>query len=187
MLVGYVAVACLGAMTVGLFAPEALRVLVARSYHPEAASIPALLLAFAAVALGAYTVTSIGIGLALKTPLLGIAAWAGALAAGLAHLAFTPRLGPPGAALATLAGYVSVACLTFALAQRVRPMPYRGGAALALFGLALGLAFAAQRFAPQGIAGVAVRAAAIVLYAAVCWRMRVWTERTAVAAVPGGD
>jgi hypothetical protein len=51
-----------------------------------------------------------------------------------------------------------------------------------LFALALGLALAAVRLAPPGVAGVAVRVAAIVLYAGTCWRARVWTERTAVAA-----
>jgi hypothetical protein len=94
-----------------------------------------LLLAFAAVALGAYTVASIGIGLALRTPLLAVGAWCGALVAAAAHVLLTPRLGPSGAAVATLAGYTAVAGLTFVLAQRVHPLPYRGGRAAGLFAL----------------------------------------------------
>jgi O-antigen/teichoic acid export membrane protein len=181
VLVGYVAVASLGAMVVGLFAPEVLSVLVTRAYHPEAAALPALLLAFAAVALGAYTVGSIGIGLALKTPLLAVGAWSGAVVAAATHAALTPRLGPSGAAIATLAGYVGVAWVTYLLAQRVHPLPYRGGRAVGLFALALGLALAAERLAPPGVWGVAARLAAVLMFVAACVRARVWTERAAVA------
>ncbi len=181
VLVGYVAIASLGAMIVGLFAPEVLGVLVTRAYRPEAAALPALLLAFAAVALGAYTVGSIGIALALKTPLLAIAAWTGACVAGAGHAVLTPRLGPAGAAIATLAGYTSVAIVTFVLAQRVHPLPYRGTRAVGLFALALALALAAERWALPGAWGVVVRLAAVLGFAAVCVRARVWTERAAVA------
>jgi O-antigen/teichoic acid export membrane protein len=191
VLVSYIAVACLGAMVVGLFAPEILSVLVTRAYHPEAASLPALLLAFAAVALGAYTVASIGIGLALRTPLLAVGAWCGALVAAASHALLTPRLGPSGAAIATLAGYTGVASVTFVLAQRVHPLPYRGGRAAGLFALALALGVAAERWAPAGVWGVAARAAAVLVYVGVCVRARVWTERSAVAAAaaapPAGD
>ena len=181
VLVGYVAVASLGAMVVGLLAHEALQLLVTRAYHPEAAEPAALLLAFAAVALGAYTVASIGIGLALKTPLLAASAWCGAGVAAVAHALLTPRLGPTGAAMATLAGYSAVAVATFVLAQRVHPLPYRGGRAVVLFVLALALAVAAQRLAPAGAWGLAVRAAAVLAFVAVLIRVRVWTERAAVA------
>jgi O-antigen/teichoic acid export membrane protein len=182
VLVGYVAVASLGAMVVGLFAPEVLGVLVTQAYRPQEASLPALLLAFAAVALGAYTVASIGIGLALRTPLLAVGAWAGALVAVASNLLLTPRLGPVGAGMATLAGYLGVAIVTFRFAQRVHPLPYRGGLAAGLFLLALALAVAAQRLSPPGAAGMALRGAAVLVYVAVCARGRVWTERAAVAA-----
>jgi len=184
VLVGYVALAAFGAMFVGLFAPEVLRLLVTRAYRPEAASLPALLLAFAAVALGAYTVVSIGIGLALKTPLLAVGAWAGALAGVAAQVWLTPRLGAAGAAIATLVAYSGVALATYVLAQRVHPMPYRAARAAALFALALALALAAQRLAPAGLAGVGVRLLALAAFAGTCWRLRVWTERGAVADAP---
>ncbi len=181
VLVAYLALACLGAMVVGLFAPEVLRLLVTKAYRPEAAALPALLLSFAAVALGAYTVTSIGIGLALKTPLLGIGAWGGALVAGLVHVALTPRLGPTGAAVATLAGYVGVAGLTYVMAQRVRPLPYRADVAAGLFAMAIGLALAAHALAPPGAWGVGVRMLAVLVYVGVCWKARVWSERASIA------
>jgi O-antigen/teichoic acid export membrane protein len=182
VLVGYIAVASLGAMVVGLFAPEVLGVLVTRAYRPEAASLPALLLAFAAVALGAYTVASIGIGLALRTPLLAAGAWSGAIVAVAAHMLLTPRLGPVGAACATLAGYLGVAVVTYRLAQRVHRLPYRGGLAAGLFALALALAVVAQRFAAPGAWGLVTRALAVLAFAGVCAWGRVWTERSAVAA-----
>lgn len=181
VLAAYAALAALGAMVVGLFAPEILRLLVASAYKPERAAFPALLLAFAAVALGAYTVTSIGIGLALRTPLLGLVAWSGALVAAVAHATLTPRYGPPGAAIATLAAYCTVAFTAYRTAQRVHPLPYRGGLAAGLFVSALGLALVASLVRVGGLGSVAVRVAAIVLFAAGCARARVWTEATAVA------
>ncbi len=187
VLVSYVAIASLGAMTVGLFAPEVLGALVTRAYHPDAAALPALLLAFAAVALGAYTVASIGIGLAIKTPLLAVGAWCGAVLAALTHLLLTPRWGAVGAGFATLMGYSGVAVVTFVFAQRVHPLPYRGVFATVLFAMALGLSVAAQHFAPAGLAGVAVRIAAVMVFVAVCARAKVWTERGAVAPRPRAD
>ena len=181
VLVSYIALASLGAMIVGLFAPEVLRLLVTRAYRPDAAALPALLLAFAAVALGAYTVASIGIGLALKTHLAAYGAWCGALIATVVHMLFTPRLGALGAASATLAGYAGVAVVTFVFAQRVHPLPYRGVFAVVLFMTALGLATAAQHWAPAGGAGVATRIAAVLVFVGVCVRARVWTEHGAVA------
>jgi O-antigen/teichoic acid export membrane protein len=162
----FVALASLGALVLSAFAPEALAVLVPVSYR--GAALPALGLAFAAVGLGAYTVASVGIGLALRTPLLSLCAWSGAVAAGVAHALWTPRYGPPGAAFATMIGYVVIALVTYAVAQRVRPMPYRGGRALGLYALAFGLALAAHAAAPLGAAGVAARAGIILLYVGVC-------------------
>src|SRR5262249_16847248 len=75
----YVAVASFGAVLVGLFAPEALALLVPPSYR--AAAGPALLLTFAAVAYGAYHVSALGLQLALRTPLIAWTSIAGALVA----------------------------------------------------------------------------------------------------------
>jgi O-antigen/teichoic acid export membrane protein len=179
VLAGYAAVGSFGALLVSSFAPEALAVLVPPEY--AAAAVPALWLAFAAVALGAYTVTSIGIGLALRTELLGACAFSGAVACAVAHAVLTPRYGPPGAAVATLAGYGVTAVVTYRLAQRVHPVPYRGGLVLGLCALALILALAARPLAGAGAAGVAARIAVLAAFAAVCVWLRVWTERGAVA------
>jgi len=175
----YTAVASLGALLVATFAPDVLAVAVPAMYRD--AAFPVLWLAFAAVALGAYTVAAIGIGLALKTPLLGLCAGGGALAAIAAHMVLTPRFGAPGAAVATFLGYATVAALTYAIAQRVHPFPYRGARLASLFALALALALALHRWAPPGAAGVMLKLAVAAGFGWVCMRLEVWKERGAVA------
>lgn len=175
----YVAVGSLAALLIGAFAPEALALLAPPTY--AAAAGPAAWLAFAAVAQGAYTVVGIGIGLALRTPLVGwIAGGASVVAIG-ANLLLTPRLGPAGAAAATwLAHFASVA-IAYVIAQRVYPAPYRGVRLAMVFVLALGLTIAAQRLAPPGWAGIGVKLAAAGVLVAVMWRLALWTDRGAVA------
>jgi len=182
----YVAVASLGAMLAGLFAPEALAVVVPASYAGAAA--PAALLAFAAVAQGAYYVVSVGIGLALRTPLLGWSAGGAALVAAVANLLLAPRLGPLGAGIATTLGYVTSAVLTYAIAQRVHPVPYRGARLALVFALALGLTVAGQALAPAGAAGVAVKLLVVLGYAALAGGLGLLRERGAVARTePAGE
>jgi len=158
----YMAVSSLGALLVSLFASDALRVLVPASYAGAVGSV--LWLAFAAVALGAYTVTSLGIGLALKTPLIGICAGIALVVTLCAHLVLTPRFGGPGAGAATFLGYATAAFVTYRVAQAVYPLPFRGGRAVVLFGLAIALALVVQRFAPAGAPGVGFRAVAVAAY-----------------------
>jgi len=179
VLTAYAALASLGALTVAAFAPEALARLVPSTYAGAAA--PALFLAFAAVALGAYTVASVGVGLAFKTPWLNVSAWSGAVAALAMHATFTPRFGPPGAAFATLVGYGVVALVTYAIAQRFQPVPYRGWLALLLFGVGLALAVVAQRLASLGAVGVVARLAIVMGFGLVVGLI-VWSERGARAS-----
>ncbi|MBI1795677.1 MAG: oligosaccharide flippase family protein, partial [Candidatus Eisenbacteria bacterium] len=97
----YAAAGSVGALAIAAFAPELVRVLAPPAY--AAAASPALWLAFAAVAQGAYTVGNIGIGIALRTELLGWAAGGAALIALVANALLTPALGPTGAGAAGLA------------------------------------------------------------------------------------
>jgi O-antigen/teichoic acid export membrane protein len=175
----YVAGSSIAALAVGLFAPEVLAVLVPEGYRGAAG--PALLLAFAAVALGAYTVASVGVALALRTPLLIGCAAGAAVVALAANLAWVPRHGPMGAAAATLAGYATAAILTYITAQRVQPMPYRGLRMLAVAATALGAGLVAQRMAPPGAAGIAWKLAAIAAFAGLGWRLGMWKERGTIA------
>jgi O-antigen/teichoic acid export membrane protein len=175
----YVATGALGALLFGAFAPELIALAAPAAY--AGAALPALLLAFAAVALGTYTVSSIGIGLALRTPLLGWCSGGGALVAILAHAALTPRYGAPGAAIATLLGYAAAAVITFAVAQRVHPLPFRGRRAAVLFAVALALGLAAQRLLPATAAGAAGKLLVAGGFAWACVRLGVWMERRTVA------
>jgi O-antigen/teichoic acid export membrane protein len=186
VLAAYVAAASLAAMLAGLFAPEALAVVVPPAYAGAAG--PAAFLAFAAVAQGAYYVISVGIGLALKTPLLGWAAGGAAVMAGVANLLLAPRLGPLGAGIATTLGYVTSALLTYVIAQRVHPVPFRGARLALAFALALALTVAGQRLVPPGGWGVMAKGLIALLFAAAVWRLGLLRDRGAVArARTAGD
>ena len=134
----------------------------------RAAARPALLLAFAAVAYGAYYVACLGIQLSLRTSLLGWTAGAAALAALAANAVLAPRFGGMGAALATLLGNVILAIGTYVVAQNVHPLPFQGGRLLVLFLLAVGLGLAAQSHWLLRWSGVA-KLGAIGTFLAAAW------------------
>ncbi len=181
---GYVAGASLMALLASAFAPEILRIVVPASYAP--AAVPVVPLTFAAVALGAYTVASVGIGLALRTPLLNLAAGGAVLVAWAAQALLTPRLGAPGAAIGTLLGYVTTAVLTFVIAQRVHPLPYRAGRLVALFASALALAWALQALVPATAVGAAIKLAAAGAWAAGAGWVVMRKERGTLGAAREG-
>lgn len=176
----YVAVASLGAMLIGLFAPEALAWLVPPAYAPAAG--PAVWLAFAAVAQGAYTVAGIGIAIAFRTPLMAWIAGGASLVAVVANVLLTPRYGPAGAAVATWLAHVASVVIAYGIAQRVHPLPYRGARLAALFAVGLGATLVAQRMAPPGLAGVGVKGIVAVAFVAVVWWSGVWADRGAVSS-----
>jgi O-antigen/teichoic acid export membrane protein len=175
----YVGLASLGALLVGLFAPEVVAILVPVEYRGAAG--PALWLAFAAVALGAYTVASVGVGIALRTPLLVWCAAGAALTALGANLLLIPRYGIMGAGAATCLGYVMAATLTYIVSQRVQPMPYRGARMAAVFVAGLALGLVVQRWAPAGAAGVAIKLGAAGVFALALTSIGMWKDRGAVA------
>jgi O-antigen/teichoic acid export membrane protein len=162
----YVVTASLAALLLGMLAPEAVAVLAPPEYR--AAARPALLLAFAAVAYGAYYVACLGIQLSLRTSLLGWTAGAAALAALAANALLAPRFGGMGVALATLLGNVILAIGTYWVAQNVHPLPYQGGRLLALFLLAVGLGVAAQSHWVSAWSGIA-KLGAIGTFLAAAW------------------
>ncbi len=175
----YLAGSALGALTLGAFAPELVRFLAPVEY--AGAARPALWLGFAAIGLGGYAVASLGIGLALRTPLLAWCSGIGAAVAIAAQLTLTPRFGIEGAGAATFLGYFATAFVTYAIAQRVHPLPYRGLRMLLLLAGALGLGFALQRLVPAGFAGALVKLAGIAAFAAVCFALRIWKDSGSVA------
>jgi O-antigen/teichoic acid export membrane protein len=175
----YVAVASAGALLVGLAAPLGIRLLATPAY--AAAARPALWLGFAAVAQGAYYVVALGINLSLRNALLGLSVGGAALVAAAVNLWLVPLWGAEGAAMATFAGYVTSATLTYVIAQRVHPLPFRGARLAALFAAAVVLGVAALR---QPAGAVAVRAAAWAAFALLAWKSDVWKDRGAIRHRP---
>jgi O-antigen/teichoic acid export membrane protein len=171
----YLTIGSTGALLVGLFAPEALRLLLPPVYAGAAG--PALVLGFAAVGFGAYTVVGIGINLALRTAWASLCAATGALAAVVANLIWTPLHGPMGAAAATWIGYVTAALACYVVAQRFTPLPYRGVRLLALFLLANAAALAGQRIDLGGAMTIVAKLAVLAAFAALA-------ARTAFLPVP---
>ncbi len=174
----YVGLASFGALAVGLFAPAIVDLLATKGY--AAAAGPALWLAFAAVAQGAYSVAALGINLSLKTPLLGGIAGAAALVAFGANQWLVPRLGAEGAAMATFLAHGTSTVLAYVVAQRVRPLPYRGARLALLFAAALGLGLAVVRWAPGGAGGLAARGGALAAFLALAAGLEIWKDRGAV-------
>jgi len=180
----YLAVATTGALAVGLLAPLGIRLLATRDY--AAAARPALWLGFAAVAQGAYYVAALGINLSLKNALLGYSVGGAALFAVIADLLLVPLFGAEGAAMGTFAGYAASAVLTYAIAQRVHPLPYRGARLAALFATAVVLGVVVVRQPLTGLAAVAARAAALAAFALLAWKSDVWRDRGAIRHRPVG-
>ena len=178
----YVAIASAGALACALIAPLAIRLLATGDY--AAAAQPALWLCFAAVAQGAYYVAALGINLSLRNPWLGVSAGGAAIVAGLANALLVPRLGAEGAAAATFAAHTASAVLTYAIAQRFHPLPYRGARLATLFVAGVGLGAVTVHASPHGAAGVAVRIAAVVAFALLAWKSDVWKDAGSVRHRP---
>jgi O-antigen/teichoic acid export membrane protein len=170
----YLTLTSLVALAAGLFAPEALAVLVPQAYR-EAAR-PALLPGFAAVAYGAYYVSCLGVQFEEQTHLLIWTGVIGAAMSWIANMILTPRLGPFGAALSTLAGNVALAASTYLVSQRVHPLPYRGARLSALFTLAVALGLAGQRWIGAGPMGAALKLGILLLFLIACAALGVWRE-----------
>jgi O-antigen/teichoic acid export membrane protein len=150
----YVSAGAALALGVSLFAPEALRLFVPAAYWGAAA--PAALLAFAGVAHGAYYIAALGVNLEQKNQWLIVTTGAAALlTVGLA-LALVRAWGGVGVAAASLGGFAFSTVALYGVSQRLRPFPYRGLRALAVFAAALALALAGWRL-PVGGAGWAAK------------------------------
>ena len=178
----YLGLASFGALVVGVFAPGIVAVMTTPRY--AAAAAPALWLAFAAVAQGAYSIAVLGITLSLRTSLLGGIAAVTALVAIVANQVLTPRLGAEGAAMSTFLAHATSSLLAYIVAQRVRPFPYRGARLAVLFTGALALGVGAVRFSPPGMQGLAVKLGAVLAFVALAAALEIWSDRGAVRHGP---
>ena len=165
----FVAVSSTIALAIGLFAPEALQVLVPGAY--ARAALPGGLLCFAAVAHGTYYIAGIGATLSYRTDLLAWTALVAAVINVVLNYVLVHTLGIRGVSIATTAGFALSTALLYVWAQRVHPIPFRGLRALVLFltGIATLLAgvFGGRALlASSGeIASLGLRFGLLVLYA----------------------
>lgn len=133
---------CWISVAVGLLAPEAIAIFAPDAY--QGASRVASILAFGFVATGLTYIAGLGAGLARQTRPIGMAI---TVAAGLnlfLNFLLTPVMGKEGAALATLLSQAIVPVYVFWSSQRLYPIPYQFGKAIAIVVLALGLAGAGE-------------------------------------------
>ena len=99
--------------------------------------------AFAYVLYGAYTITTSGLAIVGRTPLVATTMAIAAATALVLNLALIPLIGMFGAALSTLLSYALLAALSGSVSQRHYPVPWQLGRAIAVLGIAGGLSGAA--------------------------------------------
>ena len=131
---------------VALFAGPLIRWLTLPVYHDAVDIAPLLAAGVAVHALTVFLTTSLNV--TKQTRALPWATGAGALVTVAANIALIPLLGMPGAALATVAGSVTLVATLAVAAQRCYPIPYEQGrlTRIAATGAAL---FAAAGLGPQ--------------------------------------
>lgn len=135
----FIAFSTCATIFIGCFAPEIISILAPPSYSPAALSLALLAPAFLASNLYLFAP---GATIAHKTHIILVITMAGAALNMLLNLALVPPFGIHGAALATLASYIVVACLHFKTSQRLYPVPhmwrtYAFGAGLSFFVIAI--------------------------------------------------
>jgi O-antigen/teichoic acid export membrane protein len=111
------------ALALGLLSPWLVDVLADDAF--ASASRVVAPLAFAAVAFGAYIVIAIGLGRARRTQFNWVVTGSAALVNVALNLALIPPYGMMGAAIATVAAYVTMAAGMAWWSQRVYPVPYQ--------------------------------------------------------------
>ncbi len=89
-----------------------------------------------------------------------------------------------GAAVSTFLGYLASATLTYVVAQRVHPVPYRGARVLSVFVIALALGIALATSAPAGLPGVLAKLGVLAVFIGVCATLRIWKSQGAVGRWP---
>jgi O-antigen/teichoic acid export membrane protein len=151
-------------LAVAVLGPELLVRMTPASFHPAAAVIPVVALAY--VLHGAFLLTSVGIGIRKQTrhyPRITALAAAANL---LANLALVPRYGILGAAWATVISYAAMAAAGFLLARRLYPLPLEWPRVAQAAALAAGV-YLATLFAPDATWGaLAVKGALLAGYPA---------------------
>ena len=129
-----------------LFAGPLIRWLTPPEYHEAVTIAPVLAAGVAIHALTVFLTTSLNV--TKRTGALPWATGAGAFVTVTANIALIPPLGMPGAALATVAGSVTLVAALAVAAQRHYPIPYELGR-LARIAATGGALYAASQLGPQ--------------------------------------
>lgn len=111
-----------------LFVNELIHFLVAPSFYPAAATVAPLL--FGQVCYASHTIFSYGFAFEKKSALNLYPALLGAVVNILLNIAFIPQYHEVAAGYTTFVGYALMMVVTFAMTQRVHPIPYRLGRTL---------------------------------------------------------
>jgi O-antigen/teichoic acid export membrane protein len=130
------------ALTLGLLAPWLVRLLTTPSFYDGARVVAPL--AFAGVAFGGYIVVVIGIGRVRLTGSNWTVTGAGAAVNAALNLLLIPRYGMMGAAVATIAAYMTLFGGMAWRAQRLYPVPYQWRRIAIAAGAAIGLTIAGK-------------------------------------------
>lgn len=131
----YAAAGSVLALGVALFAPEILSVFVPEAYRGAATA--GGLLAFGAVAHGAYYIAALGTNLEKKNEWLVVTTGAAAVVTLALAVTLVRPYGGAGVAAATLIGFAFSTGSLYVVSQRLRRFPFRGIRSLAIFAVAV--------------------------------------------------
>ena len=131
----YLWVTCLIGTVLSLFASDLLGIFATESYL-AAANIVGILV-FSYILVGVGYIAAIGPTIVKTTRPYGMGVFLASIVAIVLNLWLVPRLGKEGAALATLVSQAVIPLYVFTRSQKLYPIPYRFGPAIALLTLSL--------------------------------------------------
>jgi O-antigen/teichoic acid export membrane protein len=135
---------CWLSLALGSLAPWIVHLLDPKHHFTRSAeAVP--LLCFAVAAYSGYSVLAIGVGRMRRTQLNWVVAGAAAVVCIVLDVALIPPYGMIGAAVATLAAYVSLFVAMWLRSRHVYPVPYQWRRILTLSGVAVGLTIVARQ------------------------------------------
>jgi O-antigen/teichoic acid export membrane protein len=144
VLLAFLATTCLLSLGLMLFAREVLTILTTKDYL--GAAWVAGLISFNHILIGLGYIASIGTGIAKNNKAFGVAMVASAVVLVVLNLILVPRYGKEGAAASILLSQSLVPIAVFAHGQKLYPIPYKFGKAIAIFLTSLLLGVCGMKF-----------------------------------------
>lgn len=185
----YVVAALTGALTITAFAPVILLVFAPPTYLAGYPVVAPLTLSL--VALGAYSIVSIGVTLANRTQHIAVTQGSAAVVHLGLNFALIPGWGMGGAALSTLLSLYLAAQLLYFESQRLHRIPYQWRVLLLACGVAVVLSAAVTALQPSILGldpalATLARLAVPALFVAACLVVRAIEPREVLAFVTQG-